>query len=174
MQERGILIYDFHGAMYRTERLLIRTFEARDKQPLVDLFSSSNAMEFIGPRRPMTEEETRVWLENQLALQQIKLTRFAVELPEIGELIGVCGYLQIDGEWDFGFYFRPSFWGYGYATEACICLLEKAGELLRDDPFVVFIAKDNVASQKVMKRCGYTPTKLGTRAGEQGSYYTAA
>ena len=160
--------------MYRTERLLIRKLEPRDKQPRADLFSSSKAMEFIGPRRPMTDDEIRAWLENQLALQQIKLTRFAVELPAIGELIGVCGYQHIDGEWDFGFYFRPSFWGYGYATEACICLLEKAGELLRGDSFVVFIAQANVASQKVMKRCGYTPTKLAMRAGERGSYYTAA
>ena len=119
----------------------------------------------------MTEDETQVWLDNQLALQQISLTRFAVESTAAGELIGVCGYQYIDGDWDFGFYFRPSFWGYGYATEACICLLEKAGELLHGDSFVIFVAEDNVASQKIMKRCGYTPTKLTTRAGERGSYF---
>ena len=160
-------------SMYRTERLLIRQFEPRDKEPLTDLFSSSKAMEFIGPRRPMTEHETRVWLDNQLAMQQVGLTRFAVELTAIRELIGVCGYQQMEGEWDFGFYFRPSFWGHGYATEACVYLLEKADEFLHGNPFVIFIAEDNVASQKVMQRCGYTPTKLITRAGERGSYYTA-
>jgi [ribosomal protein S5]-alanine N-acetyltransferase len=161
-------------AMYRTARLLIRKFEQRDKKPLADLFSSSKAMEFVGPRRPMTEDETSVWLDHQLDLQQIRLTRFAVELIAIGELVGVCGYQFIDDEWDFGFYFRQAFWGHGYATEACVCLLEKAGELLRGDSFVVFIAEDNVASQKVMNRCGYTPTRQTTKDGEPGSHFTAA
>ena len=159
--------------MYKTERLLIRKFELRDKKSLADLFSSSKAMQFIGPRRPMTEDETRVWLDNQLAMQQLGLTRFAVELLAIGELIGVCGYQLIDGQWDFGFYFRPDFWGHGYATEACGCVLEKAGELLYGDPFVVFIAEENVASRNVMRRCGFIPAKSAMKNGERGSYFTA-
>jgi RimJ/RimL family protein N-acetyltransferase len=160
--------------MYRTKRLLIRKLEPRDQKPLVDLFSSAQGMAFIGPRRPLTEDETQIWLDNQLALQQVRLTRFGVELIEIGELIGVCGYQFIDGEWDFGYFFRQAFWGHGYATEACICLLEKAGNLLGDDSFVVFIAEDNVASQRVMKHCGYQPTKLATKDGERGAYFSAA
>jgi hypothetical protein len=57
----------------------------------------------------MTEDETSDWLDNQLAMQQKGLMRFAVELIAIEELIGVCGNQFIDGEWDFGFYFRPDF-----------------------------------------------------------------
>lgn len=160
--------------MYRTKRLLIRRLEPRDKKPLTDLFSSPQVMAFIGPRRPLTEDETQVWLDRQMALQEIRLTRFGVELREIGELIGVCGYQFIDGGWDFGYYFRQAFWGHGYATEACICLLEKASDLLGGEDFVVFIAEDNLASQIVMKHCGYLPTKLATKDGERGAYFSAA
>ena len=159
--------------MYRTERLLIRKFEPRDNKPLADLFSSAQVMRFIGPRRPMTEDEAQIWLDNQLALQQAQLTRLAVELIEMSELIGVCGFQFIDNQWDFGYYFRQAFWGYGYATEACVCLLEMAGKLLHGDSFVVFIAEDNVASRKVMEHCGYMPTKLITKDGERGEYFTA-
>ena len=109
-----------------------------------------------------------------MALQQARLTRYGVELLEIGELIGVCGYQFIDGEWDFGYFFRQAFWGHGYATEACVYLLEKADELLGGDSFVVFIAEANVASQVVMKHCGYQPTMPATKDGERGAYFSAA
>lgn len=95
--------------MYTTDRLTIRTFVPGDIVPLTDLFSSSEAMRFIGPRRAMTVDESKKWLQSQMDAQSTEVTRYAVALKDTNELIGVCGFRKIDGAWDFGYYFRLSF-----------------------------------------------------------------
>lgn len=157
--------------MYKTQRLTIRKFEPKDFGPLADLFSSSNAMQFIGPRRAMTQVETRCWLEEQLKRQQTAVTRCAVSLTESDELIGVCGFQEIDGKWDFGYYFRESFWGRGYATEASRYLLQHAHEIIGNEDFKIFIADGNTNSKHMIERCGCIPISAGSSHGEFGWYY---
>lgn len=160
--------------MYKTQRLRIRRIEPKDIDPLTDLFFSSKTMRFIGPRRAMTQDEIRNWLEDQLKRQQSEVTRCTVSLVETGELIGVCGFQKIDGEWDFGYYFRESYWGHGYATEACSCLLSHASEMLNNEEFQIFIADGNTNSKKMIERCGCIPITAGSKDGELGWYYKPA
>lgn len=131
-------------------------------------------MRFIGPRRVMTQDEARNWLEAQLIRQQSELTRCAISLLETVELIGVCGFQKIDGKWDFGYYLRESYWGHGYATEACSCLLSHVSEMINSEDFQIFIADGNTDSRKVMERCRYTPATKGNKDGESGWYYITA
>lgn len=156
--------------MYDTQRLIIRKFEPQDLDPLNDLFSSSKVMHVIGPRRAMTPGEVHTWLEAQFVRQQSEVTRSAVALVKTGELIGVCGFQKIDGKWDFGYHLRESYWGHGYATGACRCLLSHASELITGEEFQIFIAKGNTRSRKVMDRCGYIPATSGHKDGEPGWY----
>lgn len=162
------------SSMYKTQRLTIRKFESKDIGPLTDLFSASNAMQFIGPRRAMTHDETKNWLEDQLKRQQSEMTRCAVSLTESDELIGVCGFQKFDGKWDFGYYFRESFWGSGYATEACICLLSHVSEIIKDEDFQIFIADGNTNSKNMIERCGCIPISAGSNNDESGWYYKPA
>jgi|SRR5580704_9422157 ribosomal-protein-alanine N-acetyltransferase len=47
-----------------------------------------------------------------------------IELRSEGELIGSTGFASInDATGIFGFFLHKSFWGHGYATEACRALL---------------------------------------------------
>jgi ribosomal-protein-alanine N-acetyltransferase len=157
--------------MLKTQRLTIRKFEPKDIDPLSDLFSSFNTMKFIGPRRVMTYDETENWLEDQLKRQQSEVTRRAVSLTESDELIGVCGFQYIDGKWDFGYYFRESFWGNGYATEACICLLSHVSEMIENVDFQIFIAAGNTRSKNMIERCGCIPILAGSNKDESGWFY---
>jgi RimJ/RimL family protein N-acetyltransferase len=160
--------------MYKTQRLIIREFEPDDIDPLIDLFSSSKVMRFIGPRRTMAQGEAGKWLEAQLIRQQSEVTRCAVSLLETGELIGVCGFQKIDGEWDFGYYLRESYWGHGYATEACGCLLSHARKMINGEDFQIFIADGNTNSRKVIERCDCIPATKGIKDNETGWYYITA
>lgn len=157
--------------MYLTERLKIRLFIERDLAPLNDLFLSKEAMRFIGPRRAMSADETEEWLKGQLLAQSVGIARHAVALKDSDELIGVCGFQKIDAEWDFGYYFRQSFWGQGYATEACACLLEQADAILDGESYFIFVAEGNVASHRVMERCGWHRAESAQKDGESGYYY---
>ncbi len=157
--------------MFHTRRLLIRKFEQRDINALLDLFGSADAMRYIGPRRPMSFNETKQWLDNQMHQQETGLTRFAVEEKGQGELVGVCGFQKINGIWDFGYYFRQCFWGRGYATEACSFLLGAINELLNGDDYQIFVSSENTASHNVMARCGFVRDVFSVNDGEEGFYY---
>jgi ribosomal-protein-alanine N-acetyltransferase len=160
--------------MYGTCRLMIRKFAADDLASLIDLFSSSEAMRFIGPRRAVTHAETEGWLKQQMDAQESGLTRYAVALKDTDELIGVCGFQKVDSVWDFGYYFRPAFWGQGFATEACSHLLDHADTILGGDDFVVYVAEDNASSHRVMERCGWRKNQKIRKDNELGYYYTKA
>jgi ribosomal-protein-alanine N-acetyltransferase len=160
--------------MYRTCILTIRKFVADDLASLTDLFSSSEAMRFIGPRRAMTLAETERWLNQQMVAQESGITRYAVSLKDTDELIGVCGFQEIDSVWDFGYYFRPAFWVQGFATEACSHLLDHADAILGGEDYIVFVAEDNASSHMMMERCGWCKDQKIRKDNELGYYYTKA
>jgi RimJ/RimL family protein N-acetyltransferase len=156
---------------HKTPRLTIRKLELADIDSLIDLFSSQKVMQFIGPRRVMSVTEIADWLNSQLAMQQSEITRYAVSLSGTNELIGVCGFQKINEVLDFGYFFREAYWGNGYATEACQYLLNHVTEFISERDFQIFIAEENVASRKVIERCGYIPLTKTIKNGEIGWEY---
>ena len=88
--------------LHITARLRIRPFIKDDIHGLVDLFSSEETMRYIGPRRVMSLSESESWLLGQIQAQKDGTTRCAVSIKGNNELIGVCGFQMIEGEWDFG------------------------------------------------------------------------
>lgn len=135
------------------------------------MFSDAEVMRFIGPRRALTESETREWLANILQRQDIELSRYAVALKENAELIGVAGLIEEDGVKDFGYYFRRKYWGQGYAGEACSALLHYIENELQIKDYQIFIADKNIHSIRMLERLGMRPIKSMTKAGEQGQHY---
>ena len=131
-------------------------------------------MLFIGPRRTLTVDETKKWLNDQMSTQATCVTRRAVALRSSNELIGVCGFQKIDAQWDFGYYLRPAFWGNGFATEAVACLLKNADSILNGDEFVIFVTDENTASNSVMERCGWKRGKRVVKGNEKGYQYVPA
>ena len=73
--------------------------------------------------------------------------------------------LQPDGSVEIGYGINPAFWGNGYATEAVAAAVRWALE----QPGVTRVEAEtnphNGASQRVLEKCGFTPT--GT-VGEEG------
>jgi len=122
----------------------------------------------------MSASETEEWLRTQLHAQSRGVTRYAVALKDSDELIGVCGFQRIDGQWDFGHYFREIFWGQGYATEACRCLLKHADQILDGESFSIFIAEGNASSHRVMEHCGFYRAQRVLKDNEVGYTYMRA
>jgi ribosomal-protein-alanine N-acetyltransferase len=128
-------------------------------------------MRYIGPRRPMTETEIREWLLDVLHSQDSKLTRYAVALKTTDELIGVAGLQEGDGVKDFGYYFRKSCWGKGYALEACSALIDHIETNLQIKDYQIFIADENTNSIRMIKKLGMQAAPGITKSGEQGHLY---
>jgi ribosomal-protein-alanine N-acetyltransferase len=79
---------------------------------------------------------------------------FSIRLKASHRLVGSCGLLHETGKIQFGYILSPTQWGKGYATEACIKLMQ----VVRGLPGVVkvstFVDAENTASAKVLLRAG--------------------
>ncbi len=157
--------------MIETNRLRIREFSHSDFTALRDLFSDAETMRFIGPRRPMSDAETKDWLNEQILLQANSITRHAVSLKNSDELIGVCGIKLLAGAPDFGYFFRRSYWGQGLAFEACRAVLDRLANSPSTMKYQIFVAKENLASQRLLGKLGFDLGPLTERDGEAGYFF---
>jgi ribosomal-protein-alanine N-acetyltransferase len=157
--------------IFQTERLVIRKFRLSDLPSLIDMFTDEEVMRYIGPRRRMTEGETREWLSDKLHRQEHELTRYAVALKGTDELIGVAGLQDDNGIKDFGYYFRRSYWGKGYAQEACSAIIKHLETSLQIKDYQIFIADENTNSIRMIKKLDMQAVKGIRKPGEQGRLY---
>jgi RimJ/RimL family protein N-acetyltransferase len=65
-----------------------------------------------------------------------------------------------DGEQEVGYWLGREYWGKGIATQALALLLKQ----VTTRPLVAYVVKHNLASIRVLEKCGFTIT------GEEGEY----
>jgi len=68
-----------------------------------------------------------------------------------GQVCGIVGSFMIGGEPHVTYWIGREFWGNGIATEALSRLLR----VIHDRPIYASAAKDNVASIRVLEKCGF-------------------
>src|SRR5215510_4400395 len=78
-----------------------------------------------------------------------------------GEVAGNIGCWETDGRRFVGYWIGREFWGRGLATQA---LSELLGVV--DAPLHAHVAKSNVASIRVLEKCGFV--EVGGHAGDDG------
>ncbi|HDY7512067.1 TPA: GNAT family N-acetyltransferase [Vibrio vulnificus] len=133
------------------DEIVISQLVESDRSAVFDLLQNEHAMRFLGPRRPLSDSEAEAWFVNE---QQAK-TRFAFRTVENHEIVGFCGITQLDGELDFGYFIRHKFWGQGLAFLMCKLATAKLAQSIDLEKVKVFIASDNVGSQKVAHKLGW-------------------
>lgn len=144
----------------RTERLVLREPEARDRAGVIELFSSPEVSTYLGGPRPRDEVES--------AVPDVPRRRpglFVVDLD--GAMIGVVTLDRRDaerpghvrpgaGDAELGYLFLPSAWGRGYATEACAAVLAWSDGAWPAEPLVLCTQTANVSSMRLAERLGFT------------------
>lgn len=157
----------------RTARLLVRPPREADRDRFVELFRDEDFMVYAGVR---TEEEARDRFDHMVAVcRTIPFGKQPVVELSSGLVVGYTGVDHIDLEgrtWlEWGYRLVPERRGLGYATEAGQALLAKAhrtytGELL------AIIAPENLASQNVCHKLGFTFWKQAPVEGDIRNLYT--
>ena len=112
-------------APIRTERLVLREPEARDRAALIELFASPEVGTYIGGPRPRDELEGSV-----PEAPRRRPGLFVVDLD--GAMIGMITLDRrdsehpdhVDPEVSLGYMFLPDAWGFGYAAESCAAALD--------------------------------------------------
>ncbi|MFG1673821.1 GNAT family N-acetyltransferase [Micromonospora sp. NPDC049282] len=144
-------------APIRTERLVLRAPEARDRSAFVELLASPEAHAYLGGPRSRDE------LERELPEVPGQWPgSFVVDLD--GAMIGrvllrrATGHRRpaAVGKADLGYLFLPHAWGFGYATEACVAVLEWFDRVLPGEPVVLTTQSANADSMRLAAKLGFT------------------
>ncbi len=147
-------------APIKTERLVLREPEPRDRTAVIDLFTSPEVGTYIGGPQPRDEFER--------AIPDAPTRRpglFVVALD--GAMIGIVtldrhdaerpGHARPDaGEIELGYMFLPTAWGHGYATEACTAALAWFATTFPSEPVVLCTQTANTRSLHLATKLGFT------------------
>ncbi|MEU2908098.1 GNAT family N-acetyltransferase [Streptomyces globisporus] len=147
-------------APIRTERLVLRESEARDRGAFIELFASPEVRTYLGGPRSRDELEREV---PELAGRRPGL--FVIDLD--GAMIGTVtldrrdaerpGHVRPDaGEAELGYMFLPEAWGCGYAVEACAAALGWFADELPGEPVVLCTQTANDRSMRLAVKLGFT------------------
>ncbi|WP_030690942.1 GNAT family N-acetyltransferase [Streptomyces globisporus] len=147
-------------APLRTERLVLRESEARDRAAFVELFASPEVGTYLGGAGPRDEIDR--------AMPEVPGRRpglFVVDLD--GAMIGMItldrrdperpGHVRPEGrEAELGYMFLPEAWGRGYAAEACAAALDWHAGALPGEPVVLVTRTDNDRAMRLAAKLGFT------------------
>ncbi|MET8954549.1 GNAT family N-acetyltransferase [Streptomyces sp. NPDC004533] len=142
-------------APIRTERLVLRESESRDRAAFIELFASPEVHVYLGGARPRDELERSapevpgrrpgsfvIELDGAM-IGQITLTRETGHLP------------QAAGRVELGYLFLPQAWGCGYAAEACAAALDWFAGALPGEPVVLATQAANERSRRLAAKLGF-------------------
>lgn len=144
----------------RTERLLLRNWEERDRDLFHRINSDDDVMKFFGFRRNRASSDALMdRLRADIEARGFGLA--AVELPISRETIGFVGLnpaalpgILPDDAMEIGWRMAPEHWGKGFATEAAQAWLAIAFRTLGLDEVVSLAVWNNARSIAVMERIG--------------------
>ncbi|WP_030768553.1 MULTISPECIES: GNAT family N-acetyltransferase [unclassified Streptomyces] len=143
----------------RTDRLVLRQSEARDRAAFIELFASPEVGTYVGGARPRAE------LERAAPEVPGRRPGFFV-IDSGGAMIGMVtldrrgperlGHVRPEGgEVELGYMFLPEAWGHGYAGEACTAALDWLADALPDEPVVLCTQSANDRSMRLAAKLGF-------------------
>ncbi|WP_327288475.1 GNAT family N-acetyltransferase [Streptomyces sp. NBC_01198] len=144
----------------RTERLVVRESEARDRAAVIELNASPEVYAYLGGPRPLAELEGTVpevpgrrpgFFVVELdgaAIGTVELDPHTPELPDSPR--------REAGGTALGYLFLPHAWGRGYATEACAAALHWFDAALPGEPVVLYTQTANARSMRLAAKLGFT------------------
>ncbi len=68
-----------------------------------------------------------------------------------GKVAGNIVSWETEGEWEVGYWIGKEYWGKGIATKA----LRQFLEIVKIRPLFAYVAKHNIASRRVLEKCGF-------------------
>ncbi|GAA4885539.1 GNAT family N-acetyltransferase [Ferrimonas pelagia] len=157
--------------LIETPRLQLRHFTEQDADAVLDFSRDPNVTRYTGDqgvvqnRADALKVIRTVWLAEY---QRHGFARYALIHKGDDRVIGFCGVkfeTELD-EIDIGYRMLPQYWGQGLATEAVQATLDYARAQLGIERIVGEVAVQNIASQRVLQKCGMKLVKRYQRGEE--------
>jgi RimJ/RimL family protein N-acetyltransferase len=148
------------AAPIKTERLVLRESEARDRAACIELQASAEVGTYLGGPQSRDELERTV--------PEVPGRRPGVFVVDLGgAMIGMVLLERRNlgpesrirpesGEVDLGYMFLPEAWGYGYAAEACAAALDWFAGAFPGEAVVLCTQSANERSMRLAAKLGFT------------------
>jgi ribosomal-protein-alanine N-acetyltransferase len=140
-----------------TERLVLRPPTLDDLDAWHAIYVDAEEVWYGAPRSSL--EENRAKLERQIAHHaEHGFGMCSVDLLASGETLGAAGLQHLEGgpEVEVGYRFLRHNWGNGYATESALASIAYGFEEVALERIVAVALESNVASRRVLEKCGLT------------------
>jgi ribosomal-protein-alanine N-acetyltransferase len=143
----------------QTSRLILRPLQPGDAKTLYRIYQSEGVLRYFpNPIPPSLEKVQRLITAQQTHWEKHGYGNWGVLPIGVEEIIGWAGlqYLPELDETEVGFLLDRPHWGRGYATEAALASLQFGFEHFNLDSIIALVHPENLASQRVIEKCGMT------------------
>jgi len=141
-----------------TERIILRKMSLRDVSDLFEYASEPEVTKYVTWDYHRTVADSKYFLN--LVLQKYKdhdVSPWGMVLKENNKLIGTCGYawwMPENYRAEFGYALSMKYWNQGLMTEAVREIIRFGFETMELNRIEARCKTDNLASEKVMQKCG--------------------
>lgn len=139
-----------------TTRLILQRLRYEDAEEIFYTYASKEeATKFVSWPSHQSVKDTRAFLRYAVAAWFNGTDySFSIRLKDSYRLVGSFGVINENGKIQFGYIISPTQWGKGYATEACLKVLQTIRILPEVYRIGTFVDAENLASIRVLQKCG--------------------
>lgn len=146
-----------------TDRLILRSWEERDRVPLAAVLADPEVRQFYPST--LTSDQASAQLDSSIEKAAANGFHFgAAEFKTTGQFVGLIGLGHIPDETraairgqplvEIGWLFDRAFWGLSLAPEGALAWLDYGFQTLGLPEVVAFTFEGNLPSQRVMEKIG--------------------
>ncbi len=145
-----------------TERLIISEFDLDMAKAVHENSLDEDTRRFVPDEVFETEEDARETIEFLIGRYETEDGPFVYPvLTKEHENIGYVQLAPINDGWETGYHIAEKYTGKGYATEAVSAFLPVIAEKKALSEIYGICLKENIASIKVMEKCGFKKLYCG-------------
>ena len=158
-----------------TERLILREFTLNDVEKLHSICSQPYILKWMPDwKRTVAERKEWIsWVQNNYlkVTKNVAKIMIAVTLKSNKQLIGMVGIgnkEEVNNEIEIAYFISENYINKGYISEASKAMTEWAFTNLKLDYLIAIVEPDNISSQRVVEKCGFTKqnTKMILNSGD--------
>lgn len=142
-----------------TERLVIREAVRDDAEPLLAIHLDPEVNRWLGDAPQTLEDELERIDVRHGPQREHGFSMWTVDEKETGEVVGAAGLFPVEQKGpdvEVAYHFKRDRWGRGYATEAASACIAYGFGVAGLDRIVGLVAPGNLASARVLVKCGLT------------------
>ena len=143
----------------QTPRLTLRPFQPADAEVLHRIYQSEGVLRYFpNPTPPPLERVQRFVAAQSTHWERHGYGNWGILPDGEHEIVGWAGlqFLPELNETEVGFLLDRPFWGKGYATEVALASLGFGFKSFNFDHVIALVHPDNLASRRVIEKCGMT------------------